>query len=66
MSQWSAGTSQTEESIHSAYCSLIEKAEYFIYIEVLNKLRFLLAYIRIKENNFLLFQYIVIDMYCDY
>ncbi|KAF8392647.1 hypothetical protein HHK36_022996 [Tetracentron sinense] len=31
--QWSAGTSQTEESIHSAYCSLIEKAEHFIYIE---------------------------------
>ncbi|KAF9607468.1 hypothetical protein IFM89_036065 [Coptis chinensis] len=31
--QWSAGTSQTEDSIHSAYCSLIEKAEYFIYIE---------------------------------
>nr|DAD38153.1 TPA_asm: hypothetical protein HUJ06_008794 [Nelumbo nucifera] len=31
--QWSAGTSQTEESIHNAYCSLIEKAEYFIYIE---------------------------------
>ncbi|XVF31421.1 hypothetical protein REPUB_Repub16aG0144700 [Reevesia pubescens] len=33
VSQWSAGTSQTEESIHSAYCSLIEKAEHFIYIE---------------------------------
>ncbi|XLR18905.1 hypothetical protein HN51_065583 [Arachis hypogaea] len=33
VSQWSAGTSQTEESIHNAYCSLIEKAEYFIYIE---------------------------------
>ncbi|PIA61265.1 hypothetical protein AQUCO_00300651v1 [Aquilegia coerulea] len=32
--QWSAGTSQTEESIHSAHCSLIEKAEYFVYIEV--------------------------------
>ncbi|KAL5701060.1 phospholipase D [Ranunculus cassubicifolius] len=31
--QWSAGTSQTEESIHSAHCTLIEKAEYFIYIE---------------------------------
>ncbi|KAK9136795.1 hypothetical protein Sjap_007389 [Stephania japonica] len=31
--QWSAGTGQTEESIHNAYCSLIEKAEYFIYIE---------------------------------
>ncbi|XP_077218089.1 phospholipase D P1 [Tasmannia lanceolata] len=31
--QWSAGTSQTEESIHNAYCSLIEKAEHFIYIE---------------------------------
>ncbi|KAF3795715.1 Phospholipase D zeta 1 [Nymphaea thermarum] len=30
---WSAGTSQTEESIHNAYCSLIEKAEHFIYIE---------------------------------
>lgn len=31
--QWSAGTSQKEESIHNAYCSLIEKAEHFIYIE---------------------------------
>ncbi|KAJ4956562.1 hypothetical protein NE237_013345 [Protea cynaroides] len=31
--QWSAGTSQIESSIHNAYCSLIEKAEYFIYIE---------------------------------
>lgn len=34
VSQWSAGTSQVEESIHSAYCSLIEKAEHFVYIEV--------------------------------
>ncbi|GAB2277379.1 Phospholipase D zeta 1 [Dionaea muscipula] len=33
VSQWSAGTSQAEESIHRAYCSLIEKAEHFIYIE---------------------------------
>ncbi|KAK9291478.1 hypothetical protein L1049_019426 [Liquidambar formosana] len=33
VSQWSAGTNQTENSIHSAYCSLIEKAEHFIYIE---------------------------------
>ncbi|XP_031397086.1 phospholipase D zeta 1 isoform X1 [Punica granatum] len=33
VSQWSSGTSQTEESIHNAYCSLIEKAEHFIYIE---------------------------------
>lgn len=34
VSQWSAGTSQLEEtSIHAAYCSLIEKAEHFIYIE---------------------------------
>ncbi|GMY27807.1 phospholipase d zeta 1 [Fagus crenata] len=33
VSQWSAGTSQTEESMHSAYCSLIEKAEHFIYVE---------------------------------
>ncbi|CAN1244385.1 Phospholipase D zeta 1, partial [Linum perenne] len=32
VSQWSAGTSQTEESIHNAYFSLIEKAEHFIYI----------------------------------
>ena len=32
--QWSAGTTQPEErSIHSAYCSLIEKAEHFVYIE---------------------------------
>ncbi|XP_024392691.1 phospholipase D zeta 1 [Physcomitrium patens] len=32
--QWSAGTTQLEErSIHAAYCSLIEKAEHFIYIE---------------------------------
>ncbi|KAF4359290.1 hypothetical protein F8388_009948 [Cannabis sativa] len=29
VSQWSAGTSQTEESIHKAYCSLIERAEHF-------------------------------------
>jgi len=34
VSQWSAGTSQPEESIHTAYCSLIEKAKHFIYIEV--------------------------------
>ncbi|KAB2095330.1 hypothetical protein ES319_A01G029300v1 [Gossypium barbadense] len=33
VSQWSAGTSQVEESIHCAYCSLIEKAEHFVYIE---------------------------------
>ncbi|CAN8260345.1 unnamed protein product [Cochlearia groenlandica] len=33
VSQWSAGTSQPEDSIHRAYCSLIEKAEHFIYIE---------------------------------
>lgn len=31
--QWSAGTSQTEESIHNAYCSLIDKAEQYVYIE---------------------------------
>ncbi|KAL5983661.1 hypothetical protein ACLOJK_017751 [Asimina triloba] len=31
---WSAGTCQTEGSIHSAYCSLIARAEHFIYIEV--------------------------------
>ncbi|KAI3923866.1 hypothetical protein MKW92_011730 [Papaver armeniacum] len=31
--QWSAGTSQTEESIHNAYCSLIDKAEHYVYIE---------------------------------
>ncbi|KAJ8766839.1 hypothetical protein K2173_009098 [Erythroxylum novogranatense] len=33
VSQWSAGTSQVEESIHCAYLSLIERAEHFIYIE---------------------------------
>ncbi|EPS62209.1 hypothetical protein M569_12584, partial [Genlisea aurea] len=33
VSQWSAGTSQVEESIHAAYRSLIEKAEHFVYIE---------------------------------
>ncbi|KAJ4722113.1 Phospholipase [Melia azedarach] len=33
VSQWSAGTSQIEDSIHCTYCSLIEKAEHFIYIE---------------------------------
>ncbi|KAI4372290.1 hypothetical protein MLD38_010537 [Melastoma candidum] len=32
-SQWSVGTSQTEDSIHKAYCSLIENAEHFVYIE---------------------------------
>lgn len=37
VSQWSAGTSQIEESIHIAYCSLIEKAEHYVYIEVCNK-----------------------------
>lgn len=31
--QWSAGTSQTEDSIHNAYFSVIEKAEHFVYIE---------------------------------
>lgn len=34
VSQWSAGTSQSEDSIHRAYCSLIQNAEHFIYIEV--------------------------------
>ncbi|EPS61308.1 hypothetical protein M569_13489, partial [Genlisea aurea] len=33
VSQWSAGTSYTEDSIHKAYCTLVEEAEYFIYIE---------------------------------
>ncbi|KAI5658646.1 hypothetical protein M9H77_27439 [Catharanthus roseus] len=33
VSHWSAGTSQTEDSIQQAYCSMIEKAEHFIYIE---------------------------------
>ncbi|KAL6964702.1 Phospholipase D zeta 1 [Sarracenia purpurea var. burkii] len=33
VSQWSAGTSQIEDSIHRAYCSLIEKAEHFVYME---------------------------------
>ncbi|XP_019180248.1 PREDICTED: phospholipase D zeta 1-like [Ipomoea nil] len=33
VSQWSAGTSRIEGSIHNAYCSLIEKAEHFVYIE---------------------------------
>ncbi|MCL7042916.1 hypothetical protein MKW94_009624 [Papaver nudicaule] len=33
VSQWSAGTSQTEDSIHNAYCSLIDQAEHYIYIE---------------------------------
>ncbi|CAI9779380.1 unnamed protein product [Fraxinus pennsylvanica] len=35
VSQWSTGTSQTEDSIHRAYCSLIEEAEKFVYIEVI-------------------------------
>lgn len=34
VSQWSAGTSQIEESIHKAYCSLIDRAEHIVYIEV--------------------------------
>lgn len=47
VSQWSAGTSQTEESIHTAYCSLIEKAEHFVYIEVTNqKLHFSLSFLK--------------------
>jgi hypothetical protein len=36
VSQWSTGTSQIEESIHNAYCTLIDRAEHFIYIEVRN------------------------------
>ncbi|KAI4372495.1 hypothetical protein MLD38_010717 [Melastoma candidum] len=32
VSQWSVGTGLTEESIHNAYLSLIEKAEHYIYI----------------------------------
>ncbi|PHT98986.1 hypothetical protein BC332_32134 [Capsicum chinense] len=30
----SAGTTQTEDSIHKAYCSLIGEAEHFVFIEV--------------------------------
>ncbi|CAH9073877.1 unnamed protein product [Cuscuta epithymum] len=33
VSQWSAGTRYTEDSIHTTYCSLIENAEYFVFIE---------------------------------
>ncbi|WCJ26915.1 phospholipase D P1 [Euphorbia peplus] len=33
VSHWSAGASQHEESIHDAYCSLIESAQQFIFIE---------------------------------
>ncbi|PIN08802.1 Phospholipase D1 [Handroanthus impetiginosus] len=33
VSQWSAGTSQIEESIHKAYCSIIDRAEHYVYIE---------------------------------
>ncbi|KAK4378885.1 hypothetical protein RND71_000747 [Anisodus tanguticus] len=33
VSQWSAGTTQTEDSIHKAYCSLIEEAEHFVFSE---------------------------------
>ncbi|KAK4433895.1 Phospholipase D zeta 1 [Sesamum alatum] len=33
VSQWSAGTSQIEESVHNAYCSLIDRAEHYVYIE---------------------------------
>ncbi|CAA0821421.1 Phospholipase D p1 [Striga hermonthica] len=33
VSQWSAGTSQIEESIHNAYCSLIDRADHYVYIE---------------------------------
>lgn len=31
---WSAGISETETSILNAYCDLIKKSEYYIYIEV--------------------------------
>ncbi|RZB87345.1 Phospholipase D zeta 2 [Glycine soja] len=41
VSQWSAGTSQPEESIHTAYCSLIEEAKHFIYIEISPKMPYL-------------------------
>ncbi|KAG8372920.1 hypothetical protein BUALT_Bualt12G0117200 [Buddleja alternifolia] len=33
VSKWSAGTNQIEGSIHNAYCSLIERAEHYVYIE---------------------------------
>ncbi|KAG7030138.1 Phospholipase D zeta 1, partial [Cucurbita argyrosperma subsp. argyrosperma] len=33
VSQWSAGTSKPEASIHAAYCSAIQEAKHFIYIE---------------------------------
>ncbi|CAI9103469.1 OLC1v1001952C1 [Oldenlandia corymbosa var. corymbosa] len=33
VSHWSAGTNRTEDSIHKSYCSMIEKAEHFVYIE---------------------------------
>ncbi|KAM7463111.1 hypothetical protein LguiA_031232 [Lonicera macranthoides] len=49
VSQWSAGTSQVEESIHKAYCSLIEKAEHFVYIEVRNTIIQSLNFLRIYE-----------------
>lgn len=63
MSLWSAGTSQVEESIHNAYCALIEKAEHLVYIEVIhyklvayfNSLTFvdaLLTFIFCTQNQF--------------
>ncbi|TYJ96493.1 phospholipase D zeta 2-like [Cucumis melo var. makuwa] len=33
VSQWSAGTSKPEASIHAAYCAAIQEAKHFIYIE---------------------------------
>ncbi|XP_022156371.1 phospholipase D zeta 2-like isoform X2 [Momordica charantia] len=33
VSQWSAGTSKPEASIHGAYCFAIQEAKHFIYIE---------------------------------
>ncbi|VFR01732.1 unnamed protein product [Cuscuta campestris] len=33
VSQWSAGTRYTEDSIHTAHCSLIENAKHFVFIE---------------------------------
>jgi phosphatidylserine/phosphatidylglycerophosphate/cardiolipin synthase-like enzyme len=32
-SNWSSGMALREQSIHHAYCSLIEKAQHFVYIE---------------------------------
>lgn len=61
VSQWSAGTSRTEDSIHIAYCSLIEKAEHFIYIEVHDFIFYYFPFVFFFFFNFFLLNVLIFD-----